>query len=202
MANLQLNRTEFGDPSNAGNVPTEAETLALLNEWVPNERLRLHMMQVGAVMKAWALEKEELPEKEAYKWWVAGVLHDADWEKFPDRHCAVIIEELEKRQVDPAIIRSIASHGPKYFGVEPHAKMELMIYVFDELSGFIHAAALIRPERYNGLETKSILKKLKTASFAAQVDRADIEDALTRAGLDLETTIPFVIKVQREVTTV
>ena len=77
-----------------------------------------------------------------------------------------------------------------------------MIYVFDELSGFIHAAALIRPERYNGLETKSILKKLKTASFAAQVDRADIEDALTRAGLDLETIIPFVIKVQREVTTV
>jgi len=202
MANLQLNRTEFGDPSNAGNVPTEAETLALLNEWVPNERLRLHMLQVGTVMKAWALEKEELPEKEAYKWWVAGVLHDADWEKFPDRHCAVIIEELEKRQVDPAIIRSIASHGPKYFGVEPHAKMELMIYVFDELSGFIHAAALIRPERYNGLETKSILKKLKTASFAAQVDRADIEDALTRAGLDLETIIPFVIKVQREVNTV
>jgi len=202
MANLQLNRTEFGDPSNAGNVPTEAETLALLNEWVPNERLRLHMLQVGTVMKAWALEKEELPEKEAYKWWVAGVLHDADWEKFPDRHCAVIIEELEKRQVDPAIIRSIASHGPKYFGVERHAKMELMIYVFDELSGFIHAAALIRPERYNGLETKSILKKLKTASFAAQVDRADIEDALTRAGLDLETIIPFVIKVQREVTTV
>lgn len=202
MANLQLNRTEFGDPSNAGNVPTEAETLALLNEWVPNERLRLHMLQVGTVMKAWALEKEELPEKEAYKWWVAGVLHDADWEKFPDRHCAVIIEELEKRHVDPAIIRSIASHGPKYFGVEPHAKMELMIYVFDELSGFIHAAALIRPERYNGLETKSILKKLKTASFAAQVDRADIEDALTRAGLDLETIIPFVIKVQREVTTV
>ena len=202
MANLQLNRTEFGDPSNAGNVPTEAETLALLNEWVPNERLRLHMLQVGAVMKAWALEKEELPAKEAYKWWVAGVLHDADWEKFPDRHCAVIIEELEKRHVDPAIIRSIASHGPKYFGVEPHAKMELMIYVFDELSGFIHAAALIRPERYNGLETKSILKKLKTASFAAQVDRADIEDALTRAGLDLETIIPFVIKVQREVTTV
>ena len=202
MANLQLNRTEFGDPSNAGNVPTEAETLALLNEWVPNERLRLHMLQVGTVMKAWALEKEELPEKEAYKWWVAGVLHDADWEKFPDRHCAVIIEELEKRHVDPAIIRSIASHGPKYFGVEPHAKMELMIYVFDELSGFIHAAALIRPERYNGLETKSILKKLKTASFAAQVDRADIEDALTRAGLDLETIIPFVIKVQREVNTV
>lgn len=199
MANLQLNRQDFGDPSHAGNVPSEAETLALLNEWVPNERLRLHMLQVGAVMKAWALEKEALPEKEAYKWWVAGVLHDADWEKFPDRHCAVIIEELEKRQVDPAIIKAIASHGPRYFGVDPHSKMDLMIYVFDELSGFIHAAALIRPDRYNGLETKSIVKKLKTPSFAAQVDRTDIEDALTRAGLDLETVVPFVIKHQREV---
>lgn len=199
MADLQLRRQEFGDPANAGNVPSEEETLALLNEWVPNERLRLHMLQVGAVMKAWALEKEALPEKEAYKWWVAGVLHDADWEKFPDRHCAVIIEELEKRQIDPAIIKTIASHGPRYFGVDPHSKMELMIYVFDELSGFIHAAALIRPDRYNGLETKSILKKLKTPSFAAQVDRTDIEDALTRAGLDLETVIPFVIKHQREV---
>ena len=199
MANLQLNRQEFGNPANAGNVLSEAETLAMLNEWVPNDRLRLHMLQVGAVMKAWALENEQLPEKEAYKWWMAGVLHDADWEKYPDRHCAVIIEELEKKAVDPEIIRAIASHGPKYFGVDPHSKMDLMIYVFDELSGFIHAAALIRPDKYKGLETKSILKKLKTPGFAAQVDRSDIEDALTRAGQDLETIIPFIIKHQQNV---
>lgn len=199
MADLNLNRQEFGDPANAGNVLTKEETRALLQDWVPNDRLRLHMLQVGAVMRAWALEKEELPEKEAYKWWMAGVLHDADWEKFPEAHCRVIIEELEKRNIDPSVIRTIASHGPRYFGVEPHSKMELMIYVFDELSGFVHASALVRPEKYQGLETKSVLKKLKTASFAAQVDRTDIEDALTRASLDLETVIPFVIKHQAEV---
>ncbi len=199
MADLHLHRQEFGNAAHAGNVLSEAETLALLREWVPNERLRLHMLQVGAVMKAWALEKEELPEKEAHKWWMAGVLHDADWEKFPEAHCRIIIEELEKREIDPEVIRTIASHGPRHFGVEPHSKMELMIYVFDELSGFIHAAALVRPERYQGLETKSVLKKLKTASFAAQVDRTDIEDALTRASLDLETMVPFIIQHQREV---
>jgi predicted hydrolase (HD superfamily) len=85
----------------AGNVLTEQEALQLLTEWVPNERLQLHMKQVGAVMKGWALEKENLPLEEAHKWWLAGLLHDADWEKFPDQHCLVIIEELERRNIDP-----------------------------------------------------------------------------------------------------
>jgi predicted hydrolase (HD superfamily) len=193
MANLTLGRTVFGDPANTGKVLTEAETLALLQEWVPNDRLRLHMLQVGGVMKAWALEKENLPETEAYKWWMAGVLHDADWEKHPDDHCRVIIEELEKRQIDPAIIRTIACHGPRHFGVEPETNMEKMIYVFDELSGFIHAAALIRPTRYEGMDVKSVLKKLKTPSFAAQVSRDEINDAISRTPLTLEAVIEFII---------
>lgn len=193
MANLNLGRTVFGDPANAGRVLPEAETLALLQEWVPNERLRLHMLQVGGVMKAWAREKEQLPEAEAYKWWMAGVLHDADWEKYPDDHCRVIIEELEKRQIDPTIIRTIACHGPRHFGVEPETNMEKMIYVFDELSGFIHAAALIRPTRYEGMDVKSVLKKLKTPSFAAQVNREEINDAISRTPLTLEEVIEFII---------
>ncbi|MFN2458848.1 MAG: hydrolase, partial [Chitinophagaceae bacterium] len=76
-----LGRTSFGNPDNKGNVITESEALQLLNDWVENDRLRLHMKQVAAVMKAWALEKENLTEEEAYKWWLAGILHDADWEK-------------------------------------------------------------------------------------------------------------------------
>ena len=71
-------------------------------------------------------------------------------------------------------------HGPRYFGVEPETSMEKMIYAFDELSGFIHAAALIRPTKYDGMDTKSITKKLKTPSFAAQVSRDDINDAVSR----------------------
>jgi predicted hydrolase (HD superfamily) len=188
-----LGRNSFGDPANAGNVLTEGEALGLLEEWVPNERLRLHMKQVAAVMKAWAVEREAASPAEAHKWWLAGLLHDADWEKYPDQHCRMIVEELEKRKVDPSVIHCIASHGPRHFGVEPVNSMDRMIYVFDELSGFIHAAALIRPTRYEGMDVKSILKKLKTPSFAAQVSREDIDDALGRIPTSLEEIIAFII---------
>src|SRR5574339_576732 len=140
-----LGRSNFGDPANTGNLMPIEEAHTLLNEWVPNERLRLHMKQVAAVMNAWAIKKENADEQTALKWELAGLLHDADWEKYPDDHCRIIIEELERRNIDPSVIHCIASHGPKYFGVEPESKMDKMIYVFDELFGFIHAAALIRP---------------------------------------------------------
>ena len=198
-ANLSLGRNQFGDPAHSGNVMSEAEALELLYDWVPNERLRLHMKQVGAVMKAWALEREGLSAAEAHKWWLAGVLHDADWEKHPNDHCRVIIEELERRQIDPAVIQCIASHGPRYFGVEPQTTMDKMIYVFDELSGFIHAAALIRPTRYEGMDVKSIQKKLKTPTFAAQVSREDIQDAISRIDTPLEEIIEFIIQHQKDV---
>jgi predicted hydrolase (HD superfamily) len=190
---LNLNRSNFGNAANTGNVLSETEALSLLHYWVPNERLRLHMKQVGGIMKAWAIEKEGLSETEAHKWWLAGVLHDADWEKYPDQHCRMIIEELERRQIDPVVIRCIASHGPKYFGVEPESVMDKMIYVFDELSGFMHAAALIRPTRYEGMDVKSVVKKLKTPSFAAQVSREDIDDAVSRIPAPLEDIISFIL---------
>jgi predicted hydrolase (HD superfamily) len=199
MATHNLGRTSFGDPKNAGNLMTIEEAHQLLNEWVPNERLRLHMKQVAAVMKAWAIEKESADEQTALKWELAGLLHDADWEKYPDDHCRIIIEELEKRNIDPGVIRCIASHGPRYFGVEPESNMEKMIYAVDELSGFIHAAALIRPTRYEGMDVRSIMKKLKTPSFAAQVSRDDINDALSRIDTSLEELIQFIINNQKNI---
>ena len=200
MAIHELGRSVFGDPANDGNLMPLADAHALLNEWVSNERLRLHMKQVAAVMKAWAIEKENADEITALKWELAGLLHDADWEKNPDDHCRIIIEELERRNIDPAVIHCIASHGPRYFGVEPVTNMDKMIYAIDELSGFIHAAALIRPTQYEGLEVKSVLKRLKAPSFAAQVSRDDITDALSRANLSLETLVQFIIDHQRTVT--
>jgi len=195
----KLGRSSFGDPANAGNIMSVEEAHALLNEWVPNEKLRLHMKQVAAVMKAWAIEKENADEQTALKWELAGLLHDADWEKYPDDHCRIIIEELEKRNIDPDIIHCIASHGPGYFGVEPNNTMDKMIYAFDELSGFVHAAALIRPTRYEGLEVKSVLKRLKSPAFAAQVSREDINDAITRINSPLEEIIQFIIDHQKDV---
>ena len=195
----QLGRSTFGNPANTGNLLPLEEAHQLLNDWVPNERLRLHMKQVAAVMKAWAIEKEGADETTARKWELAGLLHDADWEKYPEDHCRIIIEELEKRNIDPEVIHCIASHGPRYFGVEPQNKMDKMIYAFDELSGFVHASALIRPTRYEGMDVKSVMKKLKTPSFAAQVNRDDITDALTRIDNSLEELIQFVIDHQKNI---
>lgn len=199
MASHRLDRKVFGHPGNAGNLMPMEEAQQLLHDWVPNERLRLHMKQVAAVMKAWAIEKEGADEITARKWELAGLLHDADWEKYPDDHCRIIIEELEKRNIDPEVIHCIASHGPGYFGVEPQNKMDKMIYAFDELSGFVHAAALIRPMKYEGMDVKSVMKKLKTPSFAAQVNRNDITDALSRIDNSLEELIQFVIDHQKSV---
>ena len=195
----QLGRTEFGNPVNTGNLMTIEEAHALLNEWVPNERLRLHMKQVAAVMKAWAVERENADATTALKWELAGLLHDADWEKHPNDHCRIIIEELEKRNIDPEVIHCIASHGPKYFGVEPVNKMDKMIYVFDELSGLVHAYSLMRPEGYDAMEVKGIKKRLKEKSFAANVSRDDINDAFSRIENSPEEIMQFIIDHQRNV---
>ena len=199
MATHNLGRSSFGDIANTGNLMTIEQAHELLNEWVPSEKLRLHIKQVAANMKAWAIEKENADEHTALKWELAGLLHDADWEKYPDDHCRIIIEELERRNIDPEVIHCIASHGPGYFGVEPNNQMDKMIYAIDELSGFVHAAALIRPTKYDGLEVKSVLKRLKTPSFAAQVSREDIADAISRAGILLEDLIQFIIGHQKDI---
>ena len=194
---MKLNRTSFGDPKNKGNVLTREEARNLLNDWVKNERLQLHMKQVGHLMKCWAQEKEGLSEADQWRWEMAGLLHDADWDQWPDEHCKKIIEELEARNIDPEIIRAIASHGPNHFGVEPETKMDKMLYAFDELSGLIHAYSLMRPEGYAGMELKGVKKRFKEKSFAANVNRDEIMDALNRAGVDLETIVSFIIEKQQ-----
>lgn len=194
MSNIDLNlgRSEFGNPENVGNVLPEGEAFELLNSWVKNEKLIVHMRQVAHLMKSYAKEKR-YDESTQYRWFLAGLLHDADWDQWPDLHCKKIIEELESRQVDPEIIRAIASHGPRYFGVEPKSEMDKMLYAFDELSGFVHAYSLMRPTGYEGMEIKGVKKRLKDKTFAAQVSREDIRDGSDRAGMSVEELIQFVI---------
>ena len=199
ISKLKLNRTEFGKAENRGNVPSAADAEALMKDWVKNEKLQLHMMQVGEVLYRWALQKEGLPEDEALKWRVAGILHDADWDQWPEQHCRKIIEHLENENTDPEVIRAIASHSPNYFGVDPVSRLDHMIYAVDELSGFVHAVSLVRPEAYEGMKPKSVNKKLKSAAFAAQVSREEIQDGAERAGLDLSELISFIIDVQASV---
>lgn len=161
-----------------------------------NPRLQLHMMQVGGVLRAWAEEKLSLSPPEAEMWETAGILHDADWDKWPDEHCRKIIEHLESQGCDPELLHAIASHSPSFFGVVPVSTLDHMLYAFDELSGFIHAVSLVRPGGYEGMKVKSVKKKLKEKSFAAQVNRDDIQDAASRIETSLDELIQFIISHQ------
>ncbi|MFZ1370863.1 MAG: HD domain-containing protein, partial [Ferruginibacter sp.] len=185
--------------ANAGNVLSREAANQLFHDWVKNERLKLHMKQVAHLMKCWAAEKEGLDEAGQWRWEMAGLLHDADWDQWPDQHCKKIIEELENRNIDPEIIRAIASHGPNHFGVEPETNMDKMLFAFDELSGLTHAYSLMRPEGYAGMELKGIKKRFKEKAFAAAVNRDEIMDAMQRAGVELETIMQFIIEKQGEV---
>jgi predicted hydrolase (HD superfamily) len=199
---LNLGRTQFGDVANTGNVLSRDQATQLFNEWVLNPKLKLHMQQVAHLMKCWAAEKENLDEAGQWKWEMAGLLHDADWDQWPDLHCKKIIEELERRNIDPEIIRAIASHGHLHFGVEPISQMDKMLYAFDELSGLIHAYSLMRPGGYEGMDLKGVKKRLKEKSFAANVSREDITDACERASIQLDDLLIFIIPRQATVTAI
>lgn len=194
---LLLNKSVFGSPENRGNVLTLEEAHELLNDWVKNDKLKVHMKQVAHLMKAFAKFKG-YSEADQHRYFLAGLLHDADWDQWPDQHCRKIIAELEARQIDAEIIRAIASHGPRYFGVTPETEMDKMLYAFDELSGFVHAYSLMRPEGYKGMEVKGVKKRLKDKTFAAQVSREDIADAAERAGITQEELIQFVCEHQAD----
>jgi predicted hydrolase (HD superfamily) len=193
---LHLGRSSFGDIANKDRVYTKEQAYALFNDWVLNPKLKLHMAQVAHLMKNWAIEVEALPEPEVWKWEMAGLLHDADWDQWPELHCKKIIEHLESDNIDPIIIRAIASHGPIHFGVFPETNMDKMLYAFDELSGLIHAYSLMRPGAYEGMDIKGIKKRLNDKAFAANVSRDDINDACQRAHLDLDILLGFIIKHQ------
>lgn len=196
MADLILGRQIFGNEKNIGNLLEREVAFSLLDEWVKNDRLKLHMFQVGGLMRAWAIQQEVADETIAWKWEMTGLLHDADWDQYPEQHCKKIIEHLENLNIDPEVLHAIASHGPIHFGVEPITQMDKMLYAFDELSGLIHAYSLMRPNGYEGMDVKGVMKRLKEKTFASGVSRDDIHDACARAEIKLEDLISFIISKQ------
>ena len=159
-----------------------------------NPKLRQHMDQVGHLMEQWAIQKEGANEATASAWYMAGVLHDADWDQWPDQHCKKIIEYLEGQEIDTTVIRAIASHGPRHFGVMPQSRMDQMLYALDELSGLIHAYSLLRPQGYTGMEVSGVKKRLKEKTFAANVSREEIDEACSIANLTKEELIQFIVR--------
>jgi putative nucleotidyltransferase with HDIG domain len=166
----------------------------LLSEWVESPSLRRHCQAVSAAMEAYAPRFGGDPEE----WAVVGLLHDMDYERFPDMddtergHPRSAMAELERRDVDPVVVRAIASHAD-FMGVEPVSDMEKTLRAVDELSGFLLACAYVRPEGIVGLTPKSVKKKLKQPSFAAAVNRDDVRGGADVLGVDFDEHVAFVI---------
>lgn len=173
---------------------SRAEAWSLLTEWVQSESLRRHCLAVESAMLAFA----ERDGEDAELWGVTGLLHDADYERFPDMddaehgHPRTIIAELERRDAPPEMVRAIASHAD-YLGVPPESPMERTLVAVDELCGFLVACAYVRPEGILGLTPKSVKKKLKQPSFAAAVSREDVRGGADQLGADFDAHVAFVI---------
>jgi putative nucleotidyltransferase with HDIG domain len=150
---------------------TRDEALELVRSMVKNEGLVRHMLAVEAAARDYAPDYGGDPDL----WGLAGLLHDIDWEAYPDEHPFVAIKLLEERgDVPEEVIHAIAAHGVERTNVEPTTDLDKVIYACDELSGFITAVALVRPNRLEDLKPKSVEKRLRSAAFAASCSREDI----------------------------
>lgn len=170
------------------------EAWSLLTEWVQSESLRRHCLAVATAMEAYASRDGA----DADRWFVVGLLHDMDYERFPDMddtehgHPRSGMKELQSRGTDPEIVRAIASHAD-FMGVPRETPMEKTLYAVDELSGFILACAYVRPQGIEGLTPKSVKKKLKQPSFAAAVNRHEVRAGAEELGVDFDEHVAFVI---------
>lgn len=178
--------------------PNRQQAWELLNEFTKTDYLLKHALTVEGVMRYFA---RLLGEEDVDKWGVVGLLHDLDYELYPEEHCVKLQEILRERDIDEEYIHATASHG---YGIvvdiEPEHTMEKVLYAIDELCGLIHAAAIMRPSKsVMDLELKSVKKKYKTQSFAAGVSRDVIERGLEMLGWDIDYAISHTILGMREV---
>jgi putative nucleotidyltransferase with HDIG domain len=178
-------------------IPTREEALSLLHEYNQSDALRKHALSVEAVMRYIARKRGEDEEK----WGIIGLIHDLDYEKYPDQHCAKTREILEEHDWPEEYIRAVVSHGwGLCTDVEPKTTLEKTLYTIDELTGLVAASALVRPSKsLLDLTVKSVKKKWKSPAFAAGVNRSLIEKGAGMLGLELTVVIEDTIMGMREV---
>lgn len=171
---------------------TREEAQALLQQMTTSESLLRHARTVELVMKAYA---EKLGE-DSQKWGITGLLHDADYQAYPEQHPKVIVGLLEERG-ETEMAHAISAHYTKW-GVSYDTSLDKALIACDEITGFIVACAQVRPARLSGLEANSVQKKLKQKSFAASVDRDEVRLGAELFGVELKEHIAFIIQVLQQ----
>lgn len=177
-------------------VPSRDDAWNLFCEWTESDSLRKHALGVEAGMRAYA---RQLGEDEEL-WAVTGIVHDLDYERYPDLetgHPRMALEELRERGYPQEVIDAVAGHAD-FLDVPRETLLAKTLYAVDELSGFIAACALVRPTGIEGMKPKSVKKKLKQPSFAAKVDREQIRRGVEELGVDENEHIQLVIDAMAE----
>lgn len=170
-------------------------SFSLMHSYIENESLRNHSEMVAEAMEAYAVELGK-EEAEIENWWTAGLLHDLDWEKYPDEHPNKAVDEiLPSEGYSQEVIEAIRAHAPERTGKKPETEIERYLFACDELSGFMNAVSLMRPNKFEDMKVKSVTKKLKDQNFAANVPREDIRNGVALIGKELSEHISFLIEV-------
>jgi len=171
-------------------VPDRNDAVALLEEWVESGALRKHMYAVEASVRHYARMMGEDEEV----WGMAGLLHDLDWERYPDEHPRRGVEVLEEKGYPAEVVRAVVAHAyPDRGDVPPETPLDRVLYACDELSGLVYACCLVRPSGIDDLTPRSVVKKLKDKAFAAGVHRDQVARGIELIGLDRSVHIQNVI---------
>lgn len=171
------------------------EALTKLEEWVKSPSLRRHAHAVETVMRAAAKHYGDA-DADQDKWALAGLLHDADYELAPEEHPRLIVDWLKSKD-EPEIAHAISAHGINW-GVPYLTQMDRALVACDELTGFIVACSLLRPDGILSLNATSVMKKLKNPKFAAGVDRAEVYGGARILGVEMTEHIDFIISALRQ----
>jgi len=177
-------------------IPPRDQALALVHEHVASESLRRHMYSVEAACRAYGRRFGE--DQDLFG--LAGLVHDFDYERFPDQHPLPGVEMLRERGYPAAVLQAVLAHNSPRTGVQPDSLLDRTLFACDEVTGLITAAALVRPNRsVMDLEAKSVMKKFKDRAFAAGVNRQDVQHGAELLGVDLREHVQFVIEAMRTV---
>lgn len=176
-------------------MPSRQEALALLEQWVDNAGLRNHMRSVEVAVR-WYARTQGADEDE---WGLAGLLHDLDWEKYPEEHPLRAVDELRRLGYPETVLHAILAHRGDFTGTEPESALDRTLLACDEVTGLITATALVRPSGIDDLTSKSVKKKMKDRAFAAGVDREDVRRGAELIGVELSQHIDNVIEAMREI---
>ena len=179
------------------NIPTREQALNLLKKYNKNENLIKHALAVEGVMRYFARKRDEEEEK----WGIIGLIHDLDYEQFPEEHCRKTEEILKENNWPQEYIRAVVSHGWGICSdVEPKTELEKVLYAIDELTGLVVTTALVRPSKsVMDLNAKSVKKKWKDKRFAAGVDRSIIDKGAQMLGMERTELITDTIMGMRKV---